>query len=415
MWRRPARVGGTKVVRLAWIAPLILTLAVSACGGGQASPSSAAPRNTPPSVVSHPAGRALAPLAGATDVAAGEQSTCALVAGGTVQCWGYNEFGQLGNGTTIGSLTPVRVSGLSGVTTIALGGDHACAIVAGGEVECWGSNFHGQLGTRQTADGPGSDSNTPVLVEGVSGAIEIAAGLYHTCALISDGAVKCWGDDVHGQLGDGGTSSVLMHAPVSVIGLSDVTHIAAGSIHTCAVVSSGQVRCWGGDESTLASSDDHPIPTAIAGVTGASAIDAGDSLDCAIVAGGAVTCWAFGSGSGNIVAAAIVTGLPKASAIQVGGDYACALAADGIVRCWGGNHHGQLGDGGTEDGLLPVRVVSLNGAVAVSAGFSHACAVTSGGAVRCWGDNESGQLGDGTTTSSPKPTIVVAGSSDGHG
>ncbi len=344
----------------------------------------------------------------------GTSHTCALV-GGSVKCWGDNGGGQLGDGTTTRSLTPIQVSGLtSGVTAVATGNFHTCAIATGGAVKCWGVNTTGQLG-----DGTVTQRLTPVAVTGLgSGVIAIAAGQNHTCALTSGGAVKCWGANSFGQLGDNTQTQRL--TPTSVSGLpSGVIAITAGLTHTCAVTSAGAVKCWGanangqlGDNSTT----QRLTPTSVSGLTaGATVVDAGSSHTCALVSGG-VKCWGLNA-NGQLgdntqtqrLTPVDVVGLASGvTAIAAGSAHTCARLATTGMQCWGLNQDGELGDSTlVVRRLAPVDVTGLtSGVTAITAGLRHTCAVTGGGAVSCWGDDTLGQLGDNATDLRLTPSLV---------
>jgi alpha-tubulin suppressor-like RCC1 family protein len=352
----------------------------------------------------------------ATLVATGYEHSCALSQAGAVLCWGANEHGQLGNGSNVASSAiPVAVQGLTGgVTALAAGTDHTCALVqqdGGSQVLCWGRNDHGQLGDGTTVDRP-----APVVVP-ISQAITVlAAGGYHTCAGGSGGA-WCWGQGDSGQLGNGTTTD--SPAPVAVSGLASAAAITAGGAHSCAIDGSGGVWCWGeGGNGQLGadSTTNSPLAVAVTGLGGAAtAVGAGNAHTCATTAGG-VMCWGYGQygqlGNGSTADSPVPVQVsmigPEPKGISAGAEQSCALDARGGAWCWGDDQSGQLGDNGSSDQSLPVAVQGITaGASCISGGAAHTCAVVAGGGVQCWGWNVSGQLGNGTQSDSPTAAPVA--------
>jgi hypothetical protein len=292
---------------------------------------------------------------GVTGVTTGRDFACASMNDGTVRCWGDdNRSGQLGNASREKRLVPIEVAGLSGVVAVSAGWQHACALTTEGGVKCWGENGNGQLG-----DGTTTSRADPRDVAGLtSGVSAIAAGQYHTCALTDAGAVKCWGANDWGQLGDGTTTDRLL--PIDVAGLeSGVVSIASGlGPRTCAISTDRTALCWGGNEyGALADGSREPYrstPTPVAG------LPAGISH--------------------------ISTGLRNT----------CAVSEDGVTFCWGDNEWEVLGPHPPDRVGEPVEMDMLPpGIVDISVGSEAQCALSAGGRLYCAGRNENGQLGAG--------------------
>lgn len=349
-----------------------------------------------------------------TAVAGGSTFSCAVRAGGTVWCWGYNVDGALGNGTFDNRSTmPVQVTGITDATAVTAGDGHACALRSGGTIACWGFNEDGQLGNPTWPRSP-----QPVAVTGIDDAVAIAAGGFHTCAIRAGGTVACWGYDHSGQLGDGTTTSSFV--PVAVSGIDDAVSIAGGRFHTCAVHRTGTVSCWGSnDYGALGNGTDHDYsttPVTVAGIDDATRVDAGDYHTCVRRATGQVACWGAnfhgGLGDGTYDDSNVpvtVSGITDATAVGTGSYHSCALRVGGSVSCWGYNFGGFLGIGPDGDVNLPGRVASIDGATALTVGDYHSCVIDADGTMSCWGAGSYGQLGNGTRVTNPAPTSVLAG------
>jgi alpha-tubulin suppressor-like RCC1 family protein len=279
---------------------------------------------------------------------------------GRVACWGSNVTFQLGRDVEGGfDPNPAPVEGLSNVRLVRAGGAHACAVQTSGRLSCWGFGGSGQLG-RPLPEGTASDkSPSTVALPADEEAVDVVGGLEHTCALMRDGDVYCWGRPNEGQLGRGvpDASGSAQPAPQKVLGLAPSKQIAAGRNTTCALTEAGRVFCFGEGEPNGGPRE-------------------------RLFPGGLVM-----------------------KQLALGYDYACALATNGSVWCWGDNGSGQTGQGALRDGgSIEPRFVEAptspveglpNDIVAVAAGGGHSCALAASGGVYCWGSNGVAQLGDG--------------------
>lgn len=338
-------------------------------------------------------------------VSSGNYHTCAIEPAGTVRCWGQNEFGQLGNGTTATTTPTSAVTGLTNAVALAASTYHTCALQAAGTVRCWGDNSSGQLGNGTiTFVAP----TATVQVTGLTDAVALSGGGTHACALKSNGSVACWGYNYAGQLGIN-TTTTASPSPALVGGLGNTIAIAAGNAFTCALQATGKVMCWGENRfgelgnGTVGSSSS--TPTEVVGLNNAITLSAGGFHACAILANGSVRCWGYNGagtlGNGTTLASTATTAVSSiTNAIAVAGGYAhtCALLPSGSVSCWGSNKFGGVGNHTTVTSVVtPSPVSGMTDAIAISSGNSHTCALRASGAISCWGLNSYGQLGDGTT------------------
>jgi alpha-tubulin suppressor-like RCC1 family protein len=345
----------------------------------------------------------------AAAVSAGYDHACALATTGAVKCWGANDLGQLGNGSTVDQAGPVPVALPLAATQVSSGYSHTCALLAG-QVYCWGDNTFGEIG-----DGTTTTRTLPVRVPGLPPIASLGAGgagltsvtAAHTCAIAVSGALYCWGSNGSGQLGNGGSNLGLSPVRVTALPaglLPDL--VTCGGRHTCAMAG-GAVHCWGANDSGqsgIGSTSAQTSPTVPAIPSGSSLLETGENHSCALV-GGALLCWGLNT-SGEVDAGSTATGAflsPHApalgsffpGAVTSGRAHTCALDATVVpsnLQCFGTNAHGQLGGTGS---LVKVTLLPPGTARAVTAGGDHTCALTSEGGIQCWGVNDRGQLGNG--------------------
>ena len=335
--------------------------------------------------------------AGAIAVSAGTTHTCAIDEDGNVRCWGEGTSGRLGQGTTVtlgavpgsmASLPAVILGAGRTATAISAGGAHTCVLLDNATVKCWGQGAAGQLGqdsTTNLGDAAGEMAALPAVNLG-SGrtAIAITVGATHTCALLDNATVKCWGTNTAGQLGQdsnanlGDAAGEMAALPAVNLGVGrTATAIDAGDTHTCALLDDATIKCWG------------------FGANGRLGLDSTDNR---------------GDAAGEMAALpAVNLGVGRtATSVSAGFRHTCAVLDDATVKCWGFGGNGELGQdstltlgdaGGEMAALGPVNLGVARTATSVAAGGTHTCAVLDNAALKCWGGNASGQLGQGNTTS----------------
>ena len=297
------------------------------------------------------------------EVSAGNNFSLVLLSNGTIQGFGRNDYGQLGDGTTTQRTSQVTVSGINNAIDISSGpsSHHSLALLNDKTVKSWGNNFYGQLGNN-TNIGTNTANNIPYLIPDLNNVIMIKTGNNHSMALLSDGTIKCWGLNDRGQLGDGTTTN--SSSPVTVSGINNAIAIAAGDKHSIALLSDGTIKSWGSNEFNQL--------------------------------GNSTNAWTITANSTPLS----VLNITNAIAIASGSNHCLALLNDNTVRAWGRNTDGQLGNSSTTSTFTPVTVTSLTNVIGISAGDVHSIALRTDGTIRIWGDGTLGKLGNGSTTDS---------------
>jgi len=379
-------------------------------------------------------------------------TTCAIFADGSLKCWGDNTYGQLGLGDRTsrgvrpadmaGRLARVAVGDGRRVTRVAVGGKHTCALLDDGHVKCWGDNQRGQLGLGDTTERT-SPAEQPVVLK--EPATAVSCGKEHTCVVLSSGAVQCWGDNTWGKLGlgmsnafFGGNEEDMQRVKLVDLG-ANATAVRAGDTHSCALLTDGYLKCWGANGSAQLGLGDRqhrgidpagmgtmlPSPrlTAI-GAGDTRSVVTGTFYTCAQSTAGTVQCWggnaqgqlglgdtkergAEASQMGQFLPQVFLGSQERAQSLSATGLHTCAALQSGGVKCWGFNALGQLGQGDTQvrgdtaSSMANLRAVDLGtntGPVKeLATGSVHACALFESGRVKCWGGNAEGALGLGDT------------------
>jgi alpha-tubulin suppressor-like RCC1 family protein len=368
-------------------------------------------------------------------VTAGADHACALTDGGDAYCWGSNEFGQLGSGSSNVAAQPVPVRVRTDVkfTIVAAGFNHTCGLERDGSAWCWGANETAQLGDGTTKNAP---APTPLSTR-VKTDVKfktIAPGGGHTCAVSVGGVGYCWGGNWHGQLGvgnrDGDAAAPCCYrVPTPIRTDVKFQSAVAGGISSCAVAIDGKAFCWGspqegrlgtGPADAANKSQDKTTPTAVSGDIAFTAVVARAWHACGLSIARVAFCW-----GGNIMEAgpSVPTRLTtdqRFTKITVGHYHDCGITTDGVAYCWGTNTDGELGNGTTKDTTEPQPVTTDRRFISIAAGgnlfvakpgevstWGFTCGVTRAGSVLCWGDNRHGALGNGSTTRALTPMPIA--------
>ena len=391
---------------------------------------------------------------GIINVASGRDFTCALLIGGYVRCWGNNEKGQLGVGNTTfyGNKHPreIPLVGLSeAAVALSVARFHACVVTASGAIECWGDNTLGQLGQGTATP---NFSASPKRIDFGTDAVQVSSGGYHACARLTNGSVRCWGDNSSGQLGILASTTVSTTTAATALAVpklgANAQEVGANEVASCALLTGGGVRCWGGnlygelglglDRFSLVGDNEDPEDVSLLAFKDGKSIKdlaVGTNHLCGVGTGAESQCWGRNTAGQLGVSDKVNVGrenlalasgkdiqLSEAvSVIAGGGSHTCAISTTQALRCWGSNAYGQLGFADiTSDGVVeeewggataqqaykvPNLLTGSLAATQIGLGTSHTCVLSQNGELRCWGRNESSQLGLGYVSSGGKDYV----------
>jgi len=344
--------------------------------------------------------------------------TCALTVAGAAYCWGYTVEQPGGTDRLVVTPTPVQAPNGGAITFQSLSvskvEDVTCAVATTGAAYCWGENDHGQLG-----DGTTTPHAAPTLVAGGLTFKSIAVGDAHVCGVTTSGSLYCWGFSANGAFGDGSVGEHRTPTP-SAAGLTFQT-VVAGSDFSCGLTTAGSAYCWGlGNNGQLGDGNGRTnrSPVAVTGDQRFESIVGDGQGACGLTDAGKAYCWGsdfFGTvGDGSSattdgvirrVAPTVVAGDLTFATLAAGYLTVCGITGSGAGYCWGAND-GAIGDGSLEQRSSPVGVSGGLTFRSISSGTGYSCGITTSSALYCWGDNSGGGLGDGTTVSRPAPVPI---------
>lgn len=356
------------------------------------------------------------------DATLGYYHSCIRYQSGVVKCWGQNTYGAIGIGSTTDTAVPAIVDSSTSYAMISSGGRGVCGIITStSKVKCWGWNGYGEVG-----DGTYTQRNSPVSIDAATSYLKVVVGGSENggqtaCGITSANDLKCWGDNQYGQYGNGtntsSTTPVVLHAGTKY------SDISVGGLFTCGITTAGQLRCWGVNwDGQLADGtfNDSNVPLNVDVGVNYSMVSAGGYHACGITTGGVLKCWGLGKGTGTnststVASPTVVDSGVTYSFIAAGEEGACAITSAGVLKCWGNNEFGQVGNtsvpvASTSNQLIPIVVdsgvsyqkVAMQRTWAGGSSSVHACGVTTAGDLKCWGSNSSSQLGQVTYSTSPR-------------
>ena len=358
-------------------------------------------------------------------ITVGFDHTCGIDTTGKAWCWGWDYYGELGDGNDGqgDEYAPVAVAGSLSFTALTAGSSHTCGIDTTGKAWCWGYDASGQVG-----DGNDDQANeyVPVAVASSLTFTQLTAGFDHTCGIDSTGKAWCWGYDASGQVGDGNDGQADEYSPVAVASSLTFTQLTAGGYHTCGIDTAGAAYCWGRDfYGQVGDGDDGQAdeftPLAVADNHTFTQLTAGGYHTCGIDTSGKAWCWGY-DGAGQVgdgddgqaskFAPVAVADNHIFATVTAGGSHTCGIDTTGKAWCWGYDTNGQVGDGddGQASKFAPVAVAGSLTFTHLTAGMNHTCGIHTAGKARCWGSDLHGQVGDGNDGQADEyAPVAVAG------